>query len=70
MLHNIEKLGLETRLIKAQFTIYDARTYVTLRRLHIDARRNAKQCKDRLGFYPCVPLRYVLASCHEKLVKV
>ena len=45
---------------------YDARACVTSCHLRIDARRNAKQHKDRLGFYPCIPLCCVIASCHEK----
>ena len=49
---------------------YDARACVTLHCLRVDARRNAKQHKDRLRFYPYVPLRCILASCHEKIVKI
>ena len=45
---------------------YDARACVTSCRLCIDARRNAEQCKDKLEFFPCVPLHCILVSCHEK----
>ena len=45
---------------------YDAKVRVPLHRAHIWARRNATKCKGRLGSYPCVPLRCILASGHEK----
>ena len=45
---------------------YDVRPRVALRRARIGAHRNATKRKDRLGSYPCVPLRCVLASGHEK----
>ena len=45
---------------------YDAKQCVALRRLHVYACRNATRCQDRLGSYPYVPLRCILASGRQE----
>ena len=65
-LNGMLTLGMSKSTLKAG-SQYDTKQCVALRHLHINACRNAIRCQNRLGSYPCILLRYVLASGHQEI---